>query len=113
MSLWWLSYAKSYEEGGFQGVVIIEAPTFVSACFLSNRRKLSPGGQVAGWDLTEGKIEVPEKFKNRLLSIKEIEEFQGPSKSLGELKNDSTIRQKPNRICATHTDGRSAHKRSK
>lgn len=45
---WWLSYA---DESGFLGALIIPAPDFIGACQIASITKLSPGGEVLGFEI--------------------------------------------------------------
>ena len=70
---WWLSYANDH---GFLGVVILTAPTFIDACKISASLKLSPGGEVIGWELTnESKHKINLSSILKLLNKKEALEL--------------------------------------
>lgn len=68
-SVWWLSFADPDLPPGtqFLGVVILNAPDFMSAVLLSHALKLNPGGEVQGVELP-----IPNPLRaqdfNRLLS---------------------------------------------
>lgn len=68
---WWLSYAG---EGGCNGVVILRAPDFVTACLRSAQAGLSPGGQVAGTNISDH-IRIADEWQNRCLSAGEAAEL--------------------------------------
>lgn len=69
--LWWLSYCDpdAPKDGEFLGVVIVEAHDFICACFKSRALGISPGGEVLGGQVCD----IPEKYRDRLLSRAEIE----------------------------------------
>jgi hypothetical protein len=96
MRWWYLSYAT---EEGFLGAVYIEAHGPVEAAFFSNKRKISPGGEVFMAQVPNGKL-PEERFRNRLLTrdeviaanpsedVKTIAEFEAEEK-----ENDATKHQ--------------------
>jgi len=75
MSTWWLSFADPERPKGtqFLGVIVIEAASFEEAILKTWALKLDPGGEVMGYEMDE-REQLDEKYHNRLLSAKELEE---------------------------------------
>lgn len=71
--LWWLSYAG---DEGFRGAVIVAGSEFTEAVMRVNLLGINPGGEIQGMPVPEQAIDlIPDKWKNRLLSRAECEEF--------------------------------------
>lgn len=67
---WYLSYADDEE---FRGGAILEAHGEIHAIELAQRLNLSPGGQVAVWEVpAEVVVTLPAEAKGRLLSKPEL-----------------------------------------
>jgi len=67
---WYLSYAV---DEGFLGAVVLEAHGELHAIELAQRLNLSPGGQVAVWEVpAEVVVTLPAEAKGRLLSKPEL-----------------------------------------
>jgi hypothetical protein len=71
--LWWLSYA---DNGGFRGLVVTRAESFLSACMTAHRLRISPGGQVQGIRIDQDdEWRIPESYRNRLLTAEEAKKL--------------------------------------
>lgn len=80
--LWWLSFvdpARSapLEEqvpggGGFLGVAVVEAPTFIDAVDKAHRLGINPGGEVKGVGPYQS-WEIGPDWRNRLLTSAEVD----------------------------------------
>ena len=69
--LWWLSYAG---EEGSRGVVLCEGESFLHACQRSHQLGLSPGGQVHGTLVPEGRWRAQcRPFVDKLSTREELE----------------------------------------
>ncbi len=71
---WWLSFSNPHEVPGrqFLGVIIVEAAGFRDAIDDAWRRKINPGGEVAGRLLGQPPAE---KYRNRLVREPEVHEI--------------------------------------
>lgn len=67
---WLLSFA---DEHGFRGACCVHAPGFMSAVLVSKALGCNAGGQVVGWDLTEG--DYPGITQGVLLSEAELKRY--------------------------------------
>lgn len=81
---WYLSYA---DETKFRGGIIIAAHGFTGAAYMANILKFSPGGQVTGVPVPPGKL-PPEWYRNRLLTLEELNEIWGDMTKLSELEGE-------------------------
>lgn len=69
----WLSFAG---EDGFHGAVIVHAEDFLTAVMVCNLHGINPHGEVQGMEIPpEGAAQIPAKWKNRILSRAECEQF--------------------------------------
>lgn len=75
--LWYLSFAKDKEEGGFQGAVIVPAHGMVTALDRVNELGINPGGSVMAVPVPPGVTIRPEST-DRLLNREELESVVGP-----------------------------------
>lgn len=82
LSWWYLSYADEK----FNGAVVIQAHGPTEAAYLSNYRKINPGGEILILSIPEDAI-PPEEYRNRLLTKEEVMAIwpEGEWKSLAEL----------------------------
>lgn len=64
-SLWWLSYAGDGDE---VKVVIVEGISFFDAVSEARRQKLSPGGQVRGFEVPAEEEETFRLYRGRCLT---------------------------------------------
>jgi hypothetical protein len=72
---WYLSFAG--EPDGWRGGVIVLAHGFATALLEATRLKINPHGEVYGHPVP--KDHIPDRrFRNRLLTKAELEEFWGP-----------------------------------
>ena len=76
--MWWLSFA---DDTGFKGAVIVHANDFVEALFQANLHQCNPHGECQGMPVPEGR-EIPEKWKYRILTRAECEQFDREMSSL-------------------------------
>lgn len=67
---WLLSFA---DEAGFRGTCVVLAPGFMSAVLISKALGCNAGGEVVGWDLTEG--DYPGITQGVLLSEAELKRY--------------------------------------
>lgn len=75
----WLSFVR---DGKFRGALIIHADDFTEALTRSHLMKLNPGGEVAGKFIpARWAADIPEHWKNRLLSRTDIEQFDRKMKT--------------------------------
>lgn len=76
MTYFWLSFVNgSFPEGErFRGVAIIAAPDMESACKEAWRLGCNPGGEVAGFSMTEAECaeHIPLDWIGRLVSSEEL-----------------------------------------
>lgn len=86
MPYFWLSFCDEDKPAGehFLGVAILQAHDVIEAVSTAHRLKINPGGQVASWELPVD-YELPEQFKERLLSKSDIETLQGSAETLADL----------------------------
>jgi hypothetical protein len=69
----WLSFAG---DGGFRGAVIVHAEDFTTAVMECNLRGINPHGECQGMEIpTEATAQIPDKWKNRILSREECKQF--------------------------------------
>ena len=74
---WWLSFGRSPEQGGpeFLGVAIVRGFDMVSAALAAHAHGCNPGGDVRGTAILP-RLEVPEEFRNRLLTNEECDQIE-------------------------------------
>lgn len=75
MALMWLSFCDDEKPKGsqFLGVIIIKASDVVDAVAKSHFLGINPGGEILAYELSdEASAEIPENFRNRLLSKDEL-----------------------------------------
>lgn len=66
--LFYLSFSKSTEEGGWQGFCIVEAITEVDAIMSAHRKGINPGGQVVTFDATPFADHIGDEWRNKLFT---------------------------------------------
>jgi hypothetical protein len=77
MSVFYMSFADD-KRGGFQGALVIEAPTFERALYASHALAINPGGQVytvehnTPADIAAIELLIPREKWYRLLSKADI-----------------------------------------
>jgi hypothetical protein len=88
--IWYLSFAKTEDEGGFQGGFITECETFEQAYTLSLLFRVNLHGEVLGFPVPENQI-IDKKYFNRALNMQEIKTIWQDAATLSELENASNI----------------------
>ena len=81
MAWWWLSFA---DDEGFRGGINVQGDDFLGAVLNAKLMGQNPGGQVRGLELTFDISDLPEKYKNRLLSLDDIAEMDRAMGESGE-----------------------------
>lgn len=90
MVWWYLSYADARK---FRGGLIIEARGFASAVLAANLTYQSPGGEVRGLQIPDEEL-PPEKYRNHLLTVDELNEFWTMEK-LSTLDEEQDAKERP------------------
>lgn len=77
--VWYFSFAN---ETGFLGGAFVYADSFSTALALLSVKKANPGGEVEGMPPNEKMDQVPERWRNRLLSKEELEQLTKEMKAV-------------------------------
>jgi hypothetical protein len=82
----YVSFAKSREEGGCQGVVLIQGRGITDCLLKINMMQANPGGEVMAIPIpSEAEHNLPPiEFRNRLLSKEEVYKLWPDAKTLEE-----------------------------
>lgn len=85
MIYWYISFAKSKADGGFQGATVVEAANAANALTVATLRGLNPGGEAAILEVPEDKEREPDvlPMRNKLLTKEQM--LQAEAKRLGDL----------------------------
>lgn len=81
--LWYLSFGRPADQGGWAGCVLTEAPDPMAAIQKAWRLKINPGGEVLAYVWDERTRPVPQEARDRLITDQaELERYCGPSRQV-------------------------------
>lgn len=88
------TYCSFAGESSFNGGAIIKACGVIDAAMKTKQMGINPGGELMTFPLPDSAL-PEEKYRNRLLTKKDILEFWADAKSLGEIEEEAAAKEEP------------------